>query len=213
VSDYALLGDMRTAALVSSTGSIDWLCAPRFDSGALFAALLGTPEHGRWLLAPEGEVEGVHRRYVGDSLVVDTEMRSESGRVRVRDCMVIGSEHPMLVRVVTGLAGSVPMRSELVLRFDYGSVVPWVRQERGRLLAVAGPDAVVLASPGSRSRQGSPSGSSSPTTPRTSRHRRSSRPSSWSSAPSGGGARGWAASGRRGHGSLRSGARPSCSRP
>jgi GH15 family glucan-1,4-alpha-glucosidase len=147
VSDYALLGDMRTAALVSSTGSIDWLCAPRFDSGALFAALLGTPEHGRWLLAPEGEVEGVHRRYVGDSLVVDTEMRSESGRVRVRDCMVIGSEHPMLVRVVTGLAGSVPMRSELVLRFDYGSVVPWVRQERGRLLAVAGPDAVVLASP------------------------------------------------------------------
>jgi len=147
VSDYALIGDTRTAALVGRDGSIDWLCAPRFDSGAFFAALLGSPEHGRWLIAPEGEVVEVVREYRSDTLVLDTMMRTGAGSVRVSDCMVMGTENPTLARIVTGLVGSVRMRTELVLRFDYGSVVPWVRRDAGRLLAVAGPDAVVLDSP------------------------------------------------------------------
>ena len=147
LADYALIGDTRTAALVSRDGSIDWLCVPRFDSGAMFTAMLGAPEHGRWSLAPEGRISGVSRRYRDDSLVLDTEIDTSDGRVRVSDALAIGSEHPVLARVVTGLSGAVSMSSELVLRFDYGSVVPWVRQEGGRLHAVAGPDAVVLASP------------------------------------------------------------------
>jgi GH15 family glucan-1,4-alpha-glucosidase len=144
VSDFALIGDTRTAALVGRDGSIDWMCAPRFDSGAFFAALLGSPEHGRWLIAPEEEAVEVVREYRSDTLVLDTMMRTGTGSVRVSDCMVMGTENPTLARVVTGLAGSVRMRTELVLRFDYGSVVPWVRHVGGRLLAVAGPDAVVL---------------------------------------------------------------------
>ncbi len=147
VSDYALIGDTRTAALVGRDGSIDWMCAPRFDSGAFFAAVLGTSQHGRWLVRPEGEVVEVVREYRSDTLVLDTTMRTGTGSVRVSDCMVMGAENPTVARVVTGLAGRVRMRTELVLRFDYGSVVPWVRQDAGRLLAVAGPDAVVLDSP------------------------------------------------------------------
>ncbi|MGB7981480.1 MAG: glycoside hydrolase family 15 protein [Candidatus Nanopelagicales bacterium] len=147
VSDYALIGDTRTAALVSRQGSIDWLCAPRFDSGAFFAALLGTRENGTWELAPDQAAKEVRRRYVDDSLVLETEFTTRSGRVVIRDCMVVGSEYPIVVRVAQGLSGTVPMRSELALRFDYGSVVPWVRQEPGRLHGVAGPDAVVLDAP------------------------------------------------------------------
>lgn len=147
VSDYALIGDTRTAALVGRDGSIDWMCAPRVDSGAFFAALLGTSDNGRWLLAPVDAVVEVQREYRSDTLVLDTQMRTDRGAVLVSDCMVMGASSPTVARVVTGLAGTVRMRTELVLRFDYGSVVPWVRHEAGRLLAVAGPDGVVLDSP------------------------------------------------------------------
>ena len=144
---YALIGDTRTAALVGVDGSIDWLCAPRFDSPAFFASLLGKPDHGRWLLAPEEAADTVTRQYREDSLVLDTEVTTGSGQVRVTDCMVTGAPGPTVVRVVTGLSGTVRMRTELILRFDYGSVVPWVQQASGALHAVAGPDAVVLTSP------------------------------------------------------------------
>jgi GH15 family glucan-1,4-alpha-glucosidase len=146
IEEYALLGDTQTAALVSRDGSIDWLCLPRFDSPACFAALLGTPEHGRWQLAPAAPVRSIARRYRPGTLVLETEYTTDSGRVRVVDCMPPRQRTPDLVRVVEGLEGAVPMRMELVLRFDYGSIVPWVyRDERG-LHAVAGPDAVLLRS-------------------------------------------------------------------
>lgn len=144
IEDYALIGDLQTAALVGRDGSIDWLCLPRFDSAACFAALLGEPQHGRWLLAPAGEVRRSSRRYRGDSLVLETEFETEEGRVAVVDCMPPRSNDPNLVRVVHGLSGRVSMHMELVIRFDYGSVVPWVRRLGGGLWAVAGPDALFL---------------------------------------------------------------------
>jgi GH15 family glucan-1,4-alpha-glucosidase len=147
ISDYALLGDTRAAVLVGRDGSMDWMCAPRFDSPALFAALLGSDKHGRWLITPDGPLRDARRRYRDDTLVLDTELATSGGRARLSECMAMGVERPTLVRLVTGLAGTVTLRSELVVRFDYGSVVPWVTQEPGLLRAVAGPDAVVLASP------------------------------------------------------------------
>jgi GH15 family glucan-1,4-alpha-glucosidase len=148
IEDYAVIGDTQSAALVGKDGSIDWLCVPRFDSGACFAALLGTPENGRWLLAPEGKVRDTRRRYRGDSLVLETEFHTDEGVVRVVDGMPIRTRWPDLVRSVEGVKGRVRMRMELVIRFDYGSIVPWVRNVgQNILLAVGGPDALELRSP------------------------------------------------------------------
>ena len=147
IEDYALIGDTHTAGLVSRKGSIDWLCLPRFDSPACFAALLGDRSNGRWLLAPAGGVREVRRRYQGDTLVLETEYRTDDGVVRVVDCMPPRQSDPDLARVVEGVRGRVPMRMELTIRFDYGSIVPWVRQVDGALHAVAGPDSVWLRTP------------------------------------------------------------------
>jgi GH15 family glucan-1,4-alpha-glucosidase len=147
IHDYALIGDMQTAALVSGRGSIDWLCVPRFDSGACFAALLGTPDHGRWQIAPSVPVVSVTRRYRGASLVLETEFTTERGVVRVVDCMPPRQTAPDIVRLVEGVSGDVPMRMELVIRFDYGSFVPWVRAIDGELRAIGGPDALSVWTP------------------------------------------------------------------
>jgi GH15 family glucan-1,4-alpha-glucosidase len=144
IEDYALIGDTQTAALVGIDGSIDWLCLPRFDSAACFAALLGTPENGRWLLAPKRARRAKRRRYLERSLVLSTEWETSTGTVRVTDFMPPRDELPNLVRVVEGISGKVDMRTELVLRFDYGRLVPWVRRVGGDLCAVSGPDAVCL---------------------------------------------------------------------
>ncbi len=147
IEDYALLSDLESAALVGKDGSIDWLTFPRFDSPACFAALLGTPEHGRWLLAPEGQVNRVRRHYRGDSLVLETVFECDDGEVAVIDCMPPRDTHLDVVRLVEGRRGTVRMRTELIVRFGYGSVVPWVRSVDGAWLAVAGPDALRLTTP------------------------------------------------------------------
>jgi len=144
IEDYALIGDLQTAALVGTDGSIDWLCLPRFDSQAPFAALLGDEGNGHWRLAPAGPVSRVERRYRPDTLVLETDFHTADGVVQVVDCMPPRDESPDLVRLVRGISGRVPMRMELVIRFDYGRVMPWVRRDAGRLLAVAGPDALTL---------------------------------------------------------------------
>ncbi len=145
IEDYALIGDCHTAALVGSNGSIDWLCFPRFDSGACFAALLGGAEHGRWLLAPAAKIKSMRRRYVDDSLVLETEFQTARGRVRVIDFMPASDERWDVVRIVEGLSGTVAMRMELIVRFDYGSIVPWVRRVNDLLVLTAGPDTLELA--------------------------------------------------------------------
>ncbi|MFN2445869.1 MAG: glycoside hydrolase family 15 protein [Vicinamibacterales bacterium] len=147
IEDYALIGDCETAALVSRDGSIDWLCFPRFDSRACFAALLGTPEHGRWLLAPSEPVTSVRRRYRGDTVILETEFTTAEGVVAVLDFMPVRSGLPDVVRIVVGRRGRVSMRMDLVVRFDYGSVVPWVRRVPGGILAVGGPDSLLLRTP------------------------------------------------------------------
>jgi GH15 family glucan-1,4-alpha-glucosidase len=144
IEDYALFGDCYTAALVGRDGSIDWLCLPRFDSGACFAALLGTPRHGRWQVVPRGEVKATRRRYREGTLVLETEHETADGVVTVVDCMPVRVRAPDLVRVVEGKRGRVPMRMELVIRFDYGSIVPWVQRMDGGLAAIAGPDRLLL---------------------------------------------------------------------
>ncbi|HXR10776.1 MAG TPA: glycoside hydrolase family 15 protein [Gaiellaceae bacterium] len=146
IEDYALIGDLQTAALVERNGSIDWLCFPRFDSGACFAALLGTPDNGRWLVAP---VDGgtVSRRYVGPTLVLETTWETNTGAVRVLDFMPPRDQAPDVVRIVEGLRGRVEMRSELVIRFDYGHIVPWVRRVDDSRLAIAGPDGLCFRTP------------------------------------------------------------------
>ncbi|MGZ3419775.1 MAG: glycoside hydrolase family 15 protein [Polyangiales bacterium] len=146
LEDYAIVGDTQTLLVVGKSGSIDWLCLPRFDSPACFASLLGTKDNGRFLLAPRGEIKRVSRRYRENSLVLETEMETEDGVVRIVDAMPIRGEYPDVVRIVEGVRGRVPMHLELVIRFDYGSVLPWVRTIDGRLHAVAGPDALVLVS-------------------------------------------------------------------
>ena len=147
IEDYALIGDCETAALVSRTGSIDWLCFPSFDSPACFAALLGTPDHGRWLLAPAGSVTATRRWYRGDTAVLETEFTTGDGVASVIDFMPIRSGLPDLVRIVVGRRGRVTMRMELAIRFDYGSVVPWVRSTGGGISAVGGPDSLRLRAP------------------------------------------------------------------
>ena len=147
LEDYALIGDLETAALVSREGAIDWLCLPRFDSGACFAALLGDSDNGHWTLRPAGEFRPAGRRYRGDTLVLETELETASGTVRLVDFMPPRETKPDLVRIVEGVRGRVEMEMELVIRFDYGSIVPWVRALDGTLLALAGPDGVLLRTP------------------------------------------------------------------
>ncbi|HKQ67803.1 MAG TPA: glycoside hydrolase family 15 protein [Polyangiaceae bacterium] len=147
IEDYALIGDTQTAALVGKGGSIDWFCAPRFDSGACFAALLGDASHGRWLLAPRSQLGKVTRRYEPRTLVLITEHTTPEGVVEVRDCMPPREKTPDIVRTVTGVRGRVTMQMELVIRFAYGSVVPWVVQREGSLRAIGGPDALFLCTP------------------------------------------------------------------
>ena len=146
IEDYAIIGDCKSAALVGSDGSIDWLCWPRFDSAACFAALLGTPENGRWLIAPALAPLGMKRRYRPGTLVLETEFKTESGRAVILDFMppADGAE---LVRIVVGRSGRVDFRTEYVARFDYGSTVPWIsRLYDGAISAVAGPERLVLRS-------------------------------------------------------------------
>jgi GH15 family glucan-1,4-alpha-glucosidase len=147
IEDYALIGDLQTAALVGRDGSIDWLCLPRFDSPACFAALLHDESAGRWLLAPASGGPATRRAYRGDTLVLDTEWDTPDGTVRITDCMPVRGEAADVVRVVEGLSGAVPMRMDLRLRFDYGHVAPWVRRVGHQLAAVAGPDAAWLRTP------------------------------------------------------------------
>jgi GH15 family glucan-1,4-alpha-glucosidase len=151
IEDYALLGDLQTAALVGRNGSVDWLPFPRFDSSSCFAAILGGREHGRWLLAPSGGAGGAHAtkwRYRDDTLILESEWQTPTGRVRVIDFMPPRDEKPDIVRIVEGLDGSVEMRTELVIRFDYGSVIPWVRRlDDATLVAVGGPDGLILRTP------------------------------------------------------------------
>ncbi len=147
VEHYAIIGDTETAALVGNDGSIDWLCLPRFDSAAVFAALLGTEEHGRWQLVPASPIRATRRRYRGDSLILETEFDTDEGTVRLVDFMPMRNHVHDVVRIVQGVRGRVPMRMDLRLRFDYGRIVPWVHREGTDLVAVAGPDAVWLRTP------------------------------------------------------------------
>src|SRR5438552_7174528 len=146
IEDYALIGDLATAALVSKRGSIDWFCAPRFDSPACFAALLGTEENGFWRISPASEARST-RRYRQDTLILETRFKSEDGAVTLIDCMPLephGGPSDTVIRLVRGDRGSVPMHMDLVLRFDYGHTVPWVRRLEGCLRALSGPSAVDL---------------------------------------------------------------------
>jgi GH15 family glucan-1,4-alpha-glucosidase len=148
IEDYAVIGDTMTAALVSRDGSLDWLCLPRFDSGACFAALLGTPDHGRWLLAPTGTTTTTTRRYVPGTLVLETEHVTDTGTVKITDFMPIRDQHADVVRIVEGVKGTVEVTLDLTVRFDYGRTVPWVRRlADGVLSLVAGPDALYLHTP------------------------------------------------------------------
>ncbi len=142
IEDYALIGDCLTSALVGEDGSVDWLCLPRFDSPACFAALLGGPDNGRWRISPKGAITSTRRRYRGDTLVLETEFETAEGAVRLIDFMPPRGEAPDLVRIVEGVRGRVAMDLELILRFDYGSIVPWVEREGTSLTATAGPDMV-----------------------------------------------------------------------
>ena len=147
IEDYALIGDAYTAALVGRTGSIDWLCLPRFDSPACFAALLGDERHGRWRLAPADGGRCARRCYRGDTLILESEWETATGTVRVIDAMPPRGEAPDIVRIVEGIEGRVDISSELRLRFDYGQTMPWVRRLDGALEAVAGPNAVWFRTP------------------------------------------------------------------
>jgi GH15 family glucan-1,4-alpha-glucosidase len=144
IEDYALIGDTQTSALVGITGSIDWLCVPRFDSGACFAALLGDDSNGRWRISAKGMERATRRRYLPGSLVLETEWDTPTGIVRVTDFMPLRTTYPDVIRLVEGVEGTVEMEMELVVRFDYGRLIPWARRLGGDLLFVSGPDALVL---------------------------------------------------------------------
>ena len=147
IEDYAVVADLQTAALVARDGSVDWLCLPRFDSSAAFAALLGGPKAGRWRIAPLAGGECTRRTYRDDTMILESTWETGEGTVRVLDFMPIRQTEPDLIRIVEGVSGSVRMGVELVARFDYGRVVPWVRHAGGRWVAVAGPDSVWLDTP------------------------------------------------------------------
>ena len=148
LEDYGLIGDTQAAALVGRNGSVDWLCLPRFDSASCFTALLGDERHGRWLVAPAGEVRTSARRYRPGTLVLETDFETAGGAVRVIDFMPRrGLGPPRVMRIVEGLRGRVPMRMELSLRPDYGSIVPWIEPASDGVVATAGPDAFRLSTP------------------------------------------------------------------
>ena len=148
IEDYGLIGDLQTAALVGLDGSIDWLCLPRFDSASCFSALLGEPAHGRWLVAPEAEARSRSRRYRPGTLVLETDVETADGSVRVIDFMPRRRDGPpQVVRIVEGISGTVPMRSQLVLRPDYGAIVPWIEPVPDGALVTAGPDSFHLSTP------------------------------------------------------------------
>src|SRR6516225_2168770 len=144
IEDYALIGDCKSAALVGRDGSIDWLCWPRFDSAACFAALLGTVENGRWLLAPQQSIVATSRQYRPGTLVLETEFQTETGRATVVDFMPL-ADGADVVRIVIGRSGHVDFRNEFVVRFNYGATVPWVsRLTDGSIDAIAGPERLIL---------------------------------------------------------------------
>jgi GH15 family glucan-1,4-alpha-glucosidase len=147
LEDYALIGDTQTAALVGRNGSIDWLCLPRFDSNACFAAILGDERHGSWIITPATSHCRITRRYRVDTLILETKFETDEGAVLLIDFMPLHQRYPTVVRIVEGLTDAVRMRMQLILRFDYGAVVPWVRRKDGRMNAIAGPDAVSLSTP------------------------------------------------------------------
>lgn len=148
IEDYALIGDLESAALVARNGSVDWLCLPRFDSPSCFAAILGNEEHGRWRIAPSGAITATSRRYRPGTLVLETDFETEDGAVRVIDFMPPRRDGPpRLMRIIEGLRGRVRIHAELALRLDYASIVPWVEPTSDGMRAVAGPDAYRLSTP------------------------------------------------------------------
>jgi len=151
IEDYAVIGDTETAALVARDGSIDWLCLPRFDSGSCLAALLGDEDNGFWRISPAAGVRAVRRQYRPGTLVLETEMDADGGTVRLIDLMPIrgrdGGNNADVVRIVEGVRGRVEMRMDLIIRFDYGHLIPWVTHSGNRLMAVGGPDALTLRTP------------------------------------------------------------------
>jgi GH15 family glucan-1,4-alpha-glucosidase len=149
IEDYAFLSDTQTGALVSRDGCVDWLCFPRFDSPACFASLLGETKNGHWRFFPDEEVKATRRRYRGETLILETEIETKSGAVRLIDFMPPRGENPDIIRIVEGLRGKVSMQMELIIRFDYGQIVPWVRRRKryDGLEAIAGPDGLILRTP------------------------------------------------------------------
>jgi GH15 family glucan-1,4-alpha-glucosidase len=149
IESYGLIGNMVSAALVGRDGSIDWLCLPHLDSEACFAALLGTPEHGRWLIAPQGETKRTERRYLPGTAILETTFETAEGVVALTDFMPLTDDEDYVdvVRLVRGVHGHVPMRMELIVRFGYGAIVPWVRRQEFGISAIAGPDALELRTP------------------------------------------------------------------
>jgi GH15 family glucan-1,4-alpha-glucosidase len=147
IEDYAFLSDTQTGALVSRDGCVDWLCFPRFDSPACFASLLGDKKNGHWRFFPEGKIEKTRRRYRGDTLILETEIDTADGTVRLIDFMPPRGKNPDIVRIIEGVRGYVVMNMELIIRFDYGRLVPWVRKRGGGLEAIVGPDGLVLRTP------------------------------------------------------------------
>src|SRR5437899_2690876 len=149
IEDYGFLSDTQTGALVSRDGCVDWLCFPRFDSPACFASLLGEKENGHWRFFPEEKVETTRRRYRGETLILETEIETKSGAIRLIDFMPPRGENPDIIRIIEGLRGKVSMQMELIIRFDYGQIVPWVRKRKRHdgLEAIAGPDGLILRTP------------------------------------------------------------------
>src|SRR5436190_5682973 len=147
IEDYAFLSDTQTGALVSRDGCVDWLCFPRFDSPACFASLLGEKKNGHWRFFPEEKIEKTRRQYRGDTLILETEIETKSGAVRLIDFMPPRGENPDIIRIVEGLRGKISMHMELIIRFDYGQIVPWVQKRHGGLEAIAGPDGLILRTP------------------------------------------------------------------
>ncbi|HEY6071601.1 MAG TPA: trehalase-like domain-containing protein, partial [Chthoniobacterales bacterium] len=147
IEDYGFLSDTQTAALVSRDGCVDWLCLPRFDSGACFASLVGNRDNGHWRFFQDEPVTKLTRHYRGNSLILETEIETKSGAVRLIDFMPPRGENPDIIRIVEGIRGEVAMKMELIIRFDYGRTIPWVRKEHGGLEAIAGPDGLILRTP------------------------------------------------------------------
>src|SRR5947207_12379211 len=149
IEDYGIIGNTYTAALVSRGGSIDWLCLPRFDSESVFASLLGEPKHGRWLIEPAGLVTKISRRYRGETGILETQFETAEGCVTLIDFIALSDSEDQidLIRLVRGDKGRVPMRTELIMRFEYGRGIPWVRQQFGGPQAARGPNALQFVTP------------------------------------------------------------------